>query len=230
MPAACVIVAKAAPRSRSRDNACQSSAKPAEGGSSAAGAAAIGVHTFRRLNSVSTYAYWIGRPCTARPAQISSIAPSKRSATSRGWPARPRTRAASGPSCNRSPRRKRGGARRSSVRMRRSPSPSTTATQSRTSRGSSEPRCASRTSIGAPLGTWTPARLAGSVAASFATMRSPRSRSSGQRSRGRCEIAAFARTTRSFASGGRWIGLEAAITRPPLGRRRSRASPPGSPA
>ena len=64
----------------------QSSAKPADGGSNATGGPAIGVHTSHSASGAGTWAYWIGRPCRARPAQIASGGPSKRSATSRGWP------------------------------------------------------------------------------------------------------------------------------------------------
>ena len=42
-------------------------------------------------------AYWIGRPWRARPAQIASGVPSKRSDTRRGWPSRRSTAAESGP-------------------------------------------------------------------------------------------------------------------------------------
>ena len=45
MPAACVIVAKPMLRARSAAIICQSSAKPADGGSKATGGLAIGVHT-----------------------------------------------------------------------------------------------------------------------------------------------------------------------------------------
>ena len=53
----------------------------------------------------------------------------------------------------------------------------------------SDARPASRTSIAAPLGTCTPCRLAGSVAASLAITRSPGCRKSTNRDRGACDDA-----------------------------------------
>ncbi len=50
----------------------QSSAKPADGASKATGRAAIFVHTSQSASGSGTCAYWMGRPCLAIPAQISS--------------------------------------------------------------------------------------------------------------------------------------------------------------
>ena len=57
MPAACVIVANPMSRARRAAIVCQSSAKPADGGSKATGGLAIGVHTSHRASGVGTCAY-----------------------------------------------------------------------------------------------------------------------------------------------------------------------------
>jgi len=124
--------------------------------------------------------------------------------------------------------------RRSSVRARKSPAPKTTAENVWTSSAASDERPASRTSRAAPLGRCTPCRLAGSVAASFATRRSPGCRKSTNRDRGACVMCPAALTTSSLASRGRWTGRSAAIigvSRQPLWRpatlgNRSRVVPP----
>ena len=72
------------PRARMAPSIAQSIAKPADGGSKAAGTPAIGVQTSHSASGVGTCAYWIGRPCRARPAHTASGGPLKRSDTSRG--------------------------------------------------------------------------------------------------------------------------------------------------
>ena len=62
MPAACVIVANPMLRARRAAIICQSSAKPADGGSKATGGLAIGVHTSQRASGVGTCAYCTGLP------------------------------------------------------------------------------------------------------------------------------------------------------------------------
>ena len=81
-----------------------------------------------------------------------------------------------------------GGSGRSSVRMRQSPSPKTTARKHAMSSAASERRPARRTSIAAPLARWRPERLAGSVAASLATTRSPGTSRSASALRGWCAM------------------------------------------
>ena len=115
MPAACVIVAKPMSRARSAAIICQSSAKPADGGSNATGGLAIGVHTSHSASGVGTCAYWTGRPWCAIPDQISSGDPSKCSEIRRACPRRPVTVADSGPSASASPGASAGGCGRSSV-------------------------------------------------------------------------------------------------------------------
>jgi hypothetical protein len=118
-------------------------------------------------------------------------------------------------------RRRRG---RSSVRMRQSPAPKTTALKTPTSSGASERRPARRTSIAEPLATWRPPRLAGQVAASLATTRSPATRRSASASRRWWAIRPAPSTTSRRASAGRCTGVVAAFMRnrgERIGRRRS---------
>ena len=118
MPAACVSVASAAPRSRSRCTVAQSSTKPADGGSNATGRLASRVHVDHIASGCGTCAYWIGRPCRAMPLQTSASAPSKASSIRRGWPSTRSTTATSGPSRSRSPACSGGGSGRCSVGVR----------------------------------------------------------------------------------------------------------------
>ena len=232
MPAACVRVANSAPRARIAASVRQSSAKPADGGSNATGGPAIRVHTSQSASGTGTCAYWMGCPWRASPAQTSSGAPSNRSDTRRGCPSDRSTLARRGPRTNRSPGERGGGADRSSVRVRKSPSPKTTALKRLTSSGLSEGRPASRTSTGLPVPACTPRRLAGSVAASLATTRSPGRRNSTKAERGAWPMRRRASTTRSLACGGRCTGRSAAIIwlllrvrgRTPAAQRERRAS------
>ena len=114
---ACVTVPNATPWARIAASAPQSNAKPAEGASNAAGCPATAVHTSHSANGSGTCAYWIGRPCRARPAHTPSAEPSNRNASRRGWPSRRSTVARSGPSSIRSPASSGGGGGRSSVRV-----------------------------------------------------------------------------------------------------------------
>ena len=105
------------------------------------------------------------------------------------------------PTADRGRARRQGGARggraRSSVLVRKSPAPKTTAEKSARS-VDNERRPASRTSIGSPVRTWVPCRLAGNVAASFATTRSPGRRTSMSASRAIWRRPSRASMTRSF--------------------------------
>ena len=183
MPAACVIVAKPMLRARRAAIICQSSAKPADGGSKATGGLAIGrPHVpegerrrhVRVLNGSAVMR-------DSRPDLVGRAVEVQRdqARVSR----RAVTVADSGPSTSASPGTSDGGRVRSSVLVRKSPAPNTTAEKSDSS-VDRERRPASRTSIGSPVRTCVPCRLAGSVAASFATTRSPGRRTSIRASRG----------------------------------------------
>jgi hypothetical protein len=152
MPAAWVSVANAAPRARSKPIRAQSRMNPADGASKATGWPAIRVQVSQIASGSGTYAYWIGRPCRARPSQISATGFSKRISISRGCPGTASTIARSGPSCSLSPGCKAGGGGRCSVGVRKSPAPNTTAVNRVTSRGLNESRPASRTSTAPPVG------------------------------------------------------------------------------
>ena len=164
----------------------QSRMKPADGGSKATGGPAMAVHTSQSASGVGTCEYWIGRPWRARPSQISPGEPSKRIRTSRGCQSVSSTVAPSGPRMSRSPAVNSGGGGRSSVGVRKSPAPKTTAIHWCTASAASELRPARRTSMGRPLGPCAPRRLAGSVAASFAISRSPLCKRSMNFERGQC--------------------------------------------
>ena len=188
----------------------QSSAKPADGASNATGLAAIVVHTSHRASGCGTCAYWIGRPWRASPASICARLPMKRSSTRRGWPARRSTTASERPepepvarrqapagaaglpcACDDRPRRRRwrrsGSGRRATASRRAGP---------RSSRRSADAcQC----------------RLAGKVAASLATTRSPGRNSVASAVRGRCRMRPSAPTVTSLAD--RRSGLSAAIMR-----------------
>ena len=93
-PAAWVRVAKPTPRRRKASSSCQSSTKPADGGSNATGSAGDRVHTSQSASGAARCAYWTGRPWRAMPAQIASASPAKRSSTRRGWPSDAHARSA----------------------------------------------------------------------------------------------------------------------------------------
>ena len=220
MPAASVMVANTMPRSRIARIDRQSSAKPADGGSNAAGSAGDRrpdvPHRERRRHvrvldrpAVPREAgpHRVGRTVEAQRHEPRMIEQRLDVAERRSTLLEP------DPSARRSPGASGGGSGRSSVRVRKSPAPKTTAENAWTSvrgveRGAAP---ASRTSISAPLGRCTPCRLAGSVAASFAITRSPGRRKSTNRDRGACVMRPSASTTSSLASRGRWTGRWAAI-------------------
>jgi len=91
---------------------------PAEGGSNAAGAAAIDVHASHNARGSARCAYWIARPCAATPRQNAAGVPSKRTRNSRGCPSVRSTRAVRAPSASSSPGATAAGAARASVRVR----------------------------------------------------------------------------------------------------------------
>ena len=72
------------PRARSAARRRQSSTNPAEGGSKAAGRLAILVQLSQGASGPDRWAYWIGCPCRASPAQMASAEASKVRRMSRG--------------------------------------------------------------------------------------------------------------------------------------------------
>ena len=113
----------------------------------------------------------------------------------------------SGPRTRRSPGARGGGGARSSVRVRWSPAPNATATNRVGSRKATQ--AASRTSIGSPLAPCVPRKLAGRVAASLATTRSPGPNRDASSERGRSCMPPSAPAARSLAD--RPAGRSAAI-------------------
>ena len=164
----------------------------------------------RRHHSASgcgTCAYWIGRPCRAMPAQIASSDAVERQLDQPRMPEHAldvgveraerqpiagarAAAAAAGARCGVRGRRRRRRRRRSAARRCRA----------------SERRPARRTSIGrAASAACTPVRLAGSVAASLATTRSPAAQAR-QIARGAMARAAVAPTTSRRAARGAAAG------------------------
>ena len=168
----------------------QSSTNPADGGSKATGAPAIAVQTSHSASGSAMCAYWIGRPCRAMPAQIASGVAVEAH----------RRPGADGPACavtvapqraeRQRDRRAQAAAGRRGARcgVRWSPSPKTMAVKlahvvrrpatRRPARRSFDRLRRSR--------RCTPCRLAGRVAASLATTRSPGASRSAQAARGAC--------------------------------------------
>ena len=181
IPAACVMVAKRMPRAIIAASSFQSSTNPAEGGSNATGGPAIGVHTSHSASGSGTCGVLYGAAMARQPfadfirravepdgqqPRVLQHGLHRRAERPENQPvARTQSEAARG---------------RSSVRVWKSPGPNTMAENRLTSSGASDRRPASRTSMPSP------ARLAGSVAASFATTRSPGRSRSGKAVRGRC--------------------------------------------
>ena len=215
MPAACVRVAKATPRRRSASSSCQSSTKPADGGSNATGGPAIGVHTSQSASGSATCAYWIGRPWRARPAQIASACRRSAISTRRGWPSSaraPRPRAARARS--RSPgaqRRRRAVGPRCACGSRRAEDDGAKALRRRPARASGRP--ASRTSIARAARHVHAAR--GSRAGSRRRWRPPGRRAASNVDEIGARRASIRRpsasTTSRRASRGRWTARSAAI-------------------
>ena len=181
-PAAWVSVAKPMPRRCKASSSCQSSTKPADGGSNATGGPAIRVHTSQSASGSARCAYCTGRPWRAMPAldrvgvadeadldqaRMAERCEHRRPRAVRAAAGRPAPASGGGAGlrcgCESRLRRR---------RRRESAASSSGAT--------SEARPARRTSIAAPLGRCLPARLAGRVAASLATTRSPAASSVGQ--------------------------------------------------
>ena len=216
----------------------QSIAKPADGGSKAAGCPAIGVQTSHNSSGAGTCAYWIGRPCRASPAHT-RVGGAVEAQQDEPWmieealdrrrqrfPERQDDRLARAvaaaadlrSACGSLPRRRPRRGTSSAPRARRRPG-------RRSARSvASDAWPASRTSISAPVRTCTPRRLAGSVAASFAITKSPGRRNSTSRDRRTSVMCPLASTTSSRASGGRWTGRSAAIIGGPPRASRLRVS------
>ena len=134
MPAAWVSVAKPTPRSRSAPSSAQSSTKPADGGSKATGSAGDRrphVPQRERLRHVRV----LDRPAVPRDAGPDRVGRRRRSAARPAADGRAARidGAAAGRAASRSPACSGGGGGRSSVRVRWSPAPNTTAVNSRTS-------------------------------------------------------------------------------------------------